>query len=377
MSQPVPLTLDGGLQLEDSKPQAQAGTLLECLNYERTLRKGYSRIEGFERFDGQPTVSDVQFWRLTSSDVTGTPAVGMAVYFSPQEVGYILSLSTSGTVTTIDVVFHGGHTAATVPDTLTGTGGASAEIDSLTVIATPGGTVGTLNTALNSLATLQRSEIGEVPGRTGSDVIHTFWLKNRCYAIRDLCRVPFTDGYYTDSDEGKFVTIGPSEFEILDVRLTGDNSGILTINCDAGSGTNAEPIGPPTLGNMSLSGSFDNGAVGQAYSDGLTLTGGIAPIVWSIDDGSLPPPIIRHDPDATDAGSATQATNAALYKATDTGWSRVDLGREMAFRAGTANIRDVIMFPMNQQAQDLMMAAPSPVTAKQLRELHIRVVEEG
>ena len=43
--------------------------------------------------------------------------------------------------------------------------------------------------------------------------------------------------------------------------------------------------------------------------------------------------------------------------------------------AGTANIRDVIMFPMNQQAQDLMMGAPSVATPKQLKELHIRVVE--
>jgi aspartyl-tRNA synthetase len=37
------------------------------------------------------------------------------------------------------------------------------------------------------------------------------------------------------------------------------------------------------------------------------------------------------------------------------------------------NIREVVLFPMNQQAQDLLMGAPSYVTAKQLRELHIRL----
>jgi aspartyl-tRNA synthetase len=37
------------------------------------------------------------------------------------------------------------------------------------------------------------------------------------------------------------------------------------------------------------------------------------------------------------------------------------------------NIREVIAFPMNQKAQDLMMGAPSEVTEKQIRELHIRV----
>jgi aspartyl-tRNA synthetase len=37
------------------------------------------------------------------------------------------------------------------------------------------------------------------------------------------------------------------------------------------------------------------------------------------------------------------------------------------------NIREVVLFPMNQQAQDLLMGAPSDVTSKQLRELHIRL----
>jgi aspartyl-tRNA synthetase len=37
------------------------------------------------------------------------------------------------------------------------------------------------------------------------------------------------------------------------------------------------------------------------------------------------------------------------------------------------NLRDVIMFPLNQKAEDLLMGAPSEVTAKQLQELHIRL----
>src|ERR1051325_890726 len=44
--------------------------------------------------------------------------------------------------------------------------------------------------------------------------------------------------------------------------------------------------------------------------------------------------------------------------------------------AGQNNIREVIAFPLNQQAQDLMMGAPSEVTEKQLRELNIRIVEK-
>ena len=40
---------------------------------------------------------------------------------------------------------------------------------------------------------------------------------------------------------------------------------------------------------------------------------------------------------------------------------------------GEENLREVVLFPMNQRAEDLLMGAPSEVTAKQLRELHIRM----
>ena len=45
------------------------------------------------------------------------------------------------------------------------------------------------------------------------------------------------------------------------------------------------------------------------------------------------------------------------------------------FSAAQKNLREITMFPMNQQAEDLLMGAPSEVSPKQLRELHIRVVE--
>ena len=41
--------------------------------------------------------------------------------------------------------------------------------------------------------------------------------------------------------------------------------------------------------------------------------------------------------------------------------------------ADEPNIREVILFPMNQQAEDLMMGAPAPVEPTRLRELHIKL----
>jgi aspartyl-tRNA synthetase len=47
--------------------------------------------------------------------------------------------------------------------------------------------------------------------------------------------------------------------------------------------------------------------------------------------------------------------------------------RMVMLLAGESNIREVIAFPMNQRAQDLMMNAPNTVSEKQLRELHIKL----
>jgi len=44
---------------------------------------------------------------------------------------------------------------------------------------------------------------------------------------------------------------------------------------------------------------------------------------------------------------------------------------------GEENLREVVLFPMNQRAEDLMMGAPSEASPKQLRELHIRIVPPG
>ena len=41
--------------------------------------------------------------------------------------------------------------------------------------------------------------------------------------------------------------------------------------------------------------------------------------------------------------------------------------------ADEPNIREVIAFPMNQKAQDLLMSAPCEVESRQLRELHLQV----
>jgi aspartyl-tRNA synthetase len=79
----------------------------------------------------------------------------------------------------------------------------------------------------------------------------------------------------------------------------------------------------------------------------------------------------REDVDRDFAGMI----NAFKFGAPPHGGSAPGVDRMVMLIADEPNIREVVVFPMNQKAEDLMMNAPNVATAKQLRELRIRVVE--
>ena len=65
--------------------------------------------------------------------------------------------------------------------------------------------------------------------------------------------------------------------------------------------------------------------------------------------------------------------NAFRYGAPPHGGIAPGVDRIVMLLAEVDNLRDVILFPMNQQARDLLMGAPSPVEDRQLKELNIRL----
>ena len=97
--------------------------------------------------------------------------------------------------------------------------------------------------------------------------------------------------------------------------------------------------------------------------------------------------IRNHDPDVMlkafeIAGYAREETevkfagmlNAFRHGAPPHGGTAPGIDRIVMLLAGEENLREVTMFPMTQQAQDLLMNAPSPANQKQLKELHLKVV---
>jgi len=69
--------------------------------------------------------------------------------------------------------------------------------------------------------------------------------------------------------------------------------------------------------------------------------------------------------------------NAFKFGAPPHGGSAPGIDRIVMLLADEPNIREVILFPMNQKAEDLMMNAPAPVMPKQLKELGIKIVADG
>ncbi|MDX1780931.1 MAG: amino acid--tRNA ligase-related protein, partial [Thalassovita sp.] len=68
--------------------------------------------------------------------------------------------------------------------------------------------------------------------------------------------------------------------------------------------------------------------------------------------------------------------NAFQYGAPPHGGCAAGVDRIVMLLADEANIREVMMFPMNQRAEDLMMNAPSDPSSDQLMELGLRIIPQ-
>ena len=68
--------------------------------------------------------------------------------------------------------------------------------------------------------------------------------------------------------------------------------------------------------------------------------------------------------------------NALSYGAPPHGGIAPGIDRIIMLLANEKNIREVTMFPMNQNAQDLMMKAPSEVNLNQLKELNLMITKK-
>jgi hypothetical protein len=336
----VKYPLIGGLDLTTVKPLVKPGSLKSCLNFEVSTISGYTRIGGVARYDGSEDVGGYKIWRLKYSlaDNASAFSAGDIVWFDPTYTGVVLQVATGESANVVYVLMPEAAASPSLPADLA-SADATISILKREAVFDGYGTQDQFDAAIQSIESGQRERITAVPGRDGSDIIGGFWYKDRLYVIRDLPRIGFEGGYYTDADEGKTITLNGQAFVILDVSITGDNIGVLTYDTTAtGTGTAASPIGDATLVDLPVTGDYGDGYVGVPYSDDLDVSGGIPPYTWALagEKGTALDPVDTVDANAINF--VPQLTNAALYRSGPAGWERVSLGRELRFKNGTTNL---------------------------------------
>ena len=275
----VTFTLGGGLDLVTPASSMPPGRLIGCLNYEPDDQGGYRRIQGYERFDGRPSPSDADYWRLPFTNGSTEPAVGSTITgaTSSATMDILHAVVETGSWATGDAAGH------FIGCDATGTFAASESITGATV------TGPALRNRENDQALHEqyqreaierrRSKIGMVPG---SGPIRGVWVYKKTglvYAVRDsadgtagvMHRSSATGWQPVDLGSRIAFTAGTAEF-IEGETITGQTSGatatVVATGVDSGSFTGGDAAGSIYL--TGITGTFQAGETITSASGSAT-----------------------------------------------------------------------------------------------------------
>jgi len=212
---PENVILDGGLDLIRARPAVLAGRIRECLNYEVGYRRGNTRIDGFERFDGTTSPSNTTGWVLEvhKVDVTG-------LFTTPEDLVWTLGVDSgnAGTLVQRDdaganwrlfIIFRTGLLRPTYDAVVTGEqSGASFVLSaslapSIKSLPKYYATHEEYIEALHSFAEILRTKVLPVPG-VGT-ILGLHFHEDQLYAVRDIAEVTLTPATASSLEHGQFV----------------------------------------------------------------------------------------------------------------------------------------------------------------------------
>jgi len=191
------VSLKGGLDLLTPTLSLKPGVLRDSQNFEASVTGGYSRISGYERFDGHPNPSEAEWTTITVSAV-GTLIVGDTVNGQTSgATGKIIAIvGLLIVMTKVTGLFQTGENArevAVVQGTITAVGGGVTDS-------------GTAARYTNLAADVYRADIAAVPG-TGS-IRGVAYYKGLVYAWRDNAGATALDMYKSSGAGWTLVTLG-------------------------------------------------------------------------------------------------------------------------------------------------------------------------
>jgi len=300
--------LVGGEDLVTPPLQVKPGKLLYSQNYEPGEAGGYTRLQGYERFDGQPKPSESTFILLPFDAGSNEPAVddiitGSGSSFTAIVAGFVL---TSGDWSTNDAV-----------GTLAVHEATGVFVDNETLTNT---------TQTNTLATQNGAqEAGGAP----TDALYATWLQATIEWRRtQILVVP-----------GEGDILGVWQYEGVKYAFR-NNAGTVTLDSGASGSVDSITVGGVEVMSASVNFTSSLTATATAVAANITALGlytatSSSTTITISGSGSATTAVISSA--TTISTTDTDTTAAVMHKSTASGWSTVDLGLQLAFTTGAVN----------------------------------------
>jgi hypothetical protein len=222
------ILLDKGLDLETPPLVAEAGALLDVLNYEFAGQTGLRRIDGYERFDGYPNGDVTQFYRATITADVGSnqpnivvgalisrpiPTVGGAIWAGSggyDDVGVIVAVNGSNSYDYVAFSDQGvlkAGDAFSIRGFTEFTATSSASARGKTVVTDPA----TYLSTIRSYSSILRNLVTNAPGK----IAGIWWLKNNLYAAVSISKITFTVSTGPNPQPGALLRTGGIIYQII------------------------------------------------------------------------------------------------------------------------------------------------------------------
>ena len=378
--------LDGGLDLVHARPAILPGRIRDCLNYDVGWERGYSRIDGWERFDGHTNPSATDYWIVVmpTTDVTGVveDVVTELVWTTPDADGeagvmvdYVNSPTVGGGVSSFAIVFRSGRVRPPWDAVISDEAGTwSFVLDQSTTsvykLSEVHGTHKGFLDTLSLYAEKLRDEVRPVPG--GGTIVGLHYHEDQLYAIRDTAYVTVGEENLGLIEVGQYVCTSAGPDNMGEVVSVDEDTGkvaiasvdadgftmppeggvlylMLTIRFSEGSGEWNKWDAVTTVAGQGTfayldrrDGSFESAsAVGYAVfwdTPGAPTDG--SPVTNNNTGGSMISDYgvyAETQPLLTVLSASSQSTAAAFWRSTDDGWESADSQRTLAFTQGTNN----------------------------------------
>jgi len=384
------INLDGGVDMAHSPTATSAGKLRECFNYEVGWSRGYARVDGFERFDGQVSPSSTSVWvvELDSSDVTGTDTftTGDALTWeldgNSGDAGVLTSIQASpppDSRTRFTIALRDARRTPPFGATISADG-----LDAQFVFEKPTGSPGGLTVErlesfasdhdnylglLSAGAGELRNRVRPVPG--GGIIVGLHWHEDRLYAVRDVETITVSSDdlsnlitgmyvYNAAGQVGQVVEKNPDTFQVdiapvtdagFSLPSTTTLSIALQLRFSGGTAPEfavGEVVTVPSLGDYKVgyvTTRASNWASGAGKGD-LVLIGGPDGTAVSSDqlDGEKGGSCVvdkvyfaHRSNEATVITAASSSRIATLWRSSDDGWVNADVSRIVRFTKGTTD----------------------------------------